>query len=259
MTIDVPLVDTQTFYYTNYTGGEARLAYQGRLLVLAQTPIPQGAVLSAWVEYDICFMDPSLSTRGLTNTGTASINNLTLKAGQGTDIINPDQSTIQGTAFNVVSVQTPYSVYNVADNSSDAKGSSGITLPAGKYVVDVLTNARSVSTTTASAVQSWAGLYGNIGPKLSRVIVPASWAAAQYLTTATADQSFAAFTGQRTGTFTNPSSNIFRYLLDVSVGGATLLLSLGAPGVAPTDIIFGTPPRFTINQLTEKAFSLLNI
>lgn len=70
LTIEVRLTDTQDFYYTNYTGDDPRLTYQGRFLALAQTAIPANCSFTCYMEYDVTFMDPALDIRQGAAVGT---------------------------------------------------------------------------------------------------------------------------------------------------------------------------------------------
>ena len=65
LTIDCPLIDTQDFYYTNYTGVDGRLTTQGQVYVAVQASAGASApALSLWVEYEIHFMIPQLEFEG---------------------------------------------------------------------------------------------------------------------------------------------------------------------------------------------------
>lgn len=64
LSIDCPLIDTQDFYYTNYTGVDGRITTQGQLYVanVSQTYFSAGnnGTLNVWVEYECHFMIPQL-------------------------------------------------------------------------------------------------------------------------------------------------------------------------------------------------------
>jgi hypothetical protein len=60
LTITCPLDDTQDFYYTNYTGYDARLTHQGQIYIAALSPITAGVSINLWVSYDIDLMVPEL-------------------------------------------------------------------------------------------------------------------------------------------------------------------------------------------------------
>jgi len=71
--------DPQNFYYTNYSGGDIRLAAQGQLWVANGGSLPSNTSLGAIaIEYEIEFFDPSLdqllSQAAFTKTGATSLN-----------------------------------------------------------------------------------------------------------------------------------------------------------------------------------------
>ena len=53
-----PLTDNQDFYYTNFTGEEGRIVYQGQLYMAAVSGTTFHG--SLWIEYECDFYDPSL-------------------------------------------------------------------------------------------------------------------------------------------------------------------------------------------------------
>ena len=64
--LHVSLADNQDFFYTNYTGSEPRLAYQGRIVAMNTTPITSNFSLCIWVSYEVLFMDPALENQDFT-------------------------------------------------------------------------------------------------------------------------------------------------------------------------------------------------
>jgi hypothetical protein len=155
--ITIPLEDTQKFYYTNYTGDDPRLAYQGRLLVYTQTPLISACNMSVWVEYEICFMDPALGQNDMAQEIPIKNSSFpTLEKNKGVALADPAYATtVIGDVLDKVA--TGFGTSQLFDRIN---GDFGYKIPAGDYEVELNTRMTPSSTTTTSPNNMSHVIYG---------------------------------------------------------------------------------------------------
>lgn len=121
-TIVCPLTDTQTFYYTNYTGvGDLRLTHQGQFYMAAMTNVPVStAIGSLWIEYDLELYDPQIED-DFQETAASQAGNTVLN-----NTVKTAWNNLVGVATNVQNGQTIF-------GPGDGAGDLGFKLPGGIY------------------------------------------------------------------------------------------------------------------------------
>lgn len=225
--IDVPLVDTQDFYYTNYTGSDARLAYQGRVISVVQTPLAGNTSLSMWCEYEIEFMDPALETSDVQSA--LSYNNSTGSTlGQGPNnlipILNNNGSGIKGDVLNLA-----INGAGLLSGSNVTGGNQGFVIPSGTYEAELAVGIKNPSS-SAATFSAYLPISTNVANPSGTAQYEALSALAPVFNSMFGTSSTVAATGEPGYNATCPSSGfdaaLFKWLLNVPSGGAVVTPSI---------------------------------
>jgi len=244
-TIDIPLADTQDFYYTNYTGDDPRLAYQGRFIAMNTTPITSNFSLCAWVEYEILLMDPSFENletfytsnmRLINGTQTSALNNLFLD-------INSKGSTGTRPPLSTVTTNSQVSDPSLIPSSLNPV-LQGFDLATGCYILEQVLTITNNSTATSNGIRTFCSVIPKISSAIAEVKATLSGGANTFLNnyTAPGGEPGYATAVQASGATNNTT---MKWAIKVPPGGATVTPVTVNPSDANPKVAYGGQNNLT--------------
>lgn len=257
--VDVPLEDTQNFYYTNYIGGDPRLAYQGRFQVAAATPINSGCILSFYCEYVIKFMDPSLEDLSVGSVITGGTQ-MSLAKGKVYFPLSGVQQSSQ--SLPIVMAQPNFVTQNTANYQPVGAPAQGWSVPSGKYLVELDMNIQNPNSSFAATALYYLSAIANnnIVQPLVRQMNQRFVDAQQYVGYSTAQTGEIGYTSNLSASLV--TNVAMKWLCSVPAGGAILcplIAELASDNAASAIQNFSNkPPAYLITKVTDAVFNALS-
>jgi len=257
VSINIPLADTQQFYYTNYSGADARLVYQGRLVGMNTTPITAAYSLCVWCEYEILFMDPSIETLDLNSVGTYKTYALTpAQVSYPATLVTP----VKGDILSLVPANPPI-LANTAYKASPATPTPlGFNIATGLYMYETVMKLTNSGSGTSQAY-AYLSAVANIASGISATVANSqNYTTAQSnVNIATSNTGDVGYSISSIAAGSNVTS-VLRWIISIPPGGGVLtpILAQSASDASGVVVAVANNIYYSLQKISPSGFASLS-